>query len=263
MKTLWNSFLVAFAMYSKIPVPRADWEEKNMRYAMCFFPVIGLVIGVLEVLWFMVCRLLGFGSLLGPAAAVLIPILVTGGIHFDGYLDTSDAMSSWREREDRLRILKDSHTGAFAIISGICWFLLSFGAAGEFYDKNSSLHILWIYAMTFIISRSFSALSVVTFPSANPKGTAAAFGENARKKRVRNCMLLYLLILFALAVWLDPLTGILVIAASFAGFASYHHLCMKYFGGMTGDLAGFFVTVTELLMLLSIVAGVTAGRFLG
>lgn len=262
MKTLWNSFLVAFAMYSKIPMPKADWEEKNMRYAMCFFPVIGLVIGLLEFIWFYICRLLGFGRLMGPALAVLIPIFVTGGIHFDGYLDTSDAMSSWREREDRLRILKDSHTGAFAIIAGISWFLLSFGAAGEFFDKNTSFRILWIYCLTFIISRSFSALSVVTFPSANPKGTAAAFSENARKKRVRNCMYVYILVLFALVILLDPVTGIPVIAASLIGFAFYHHLCMKYFGGMTGDLAGFFVTVTELLMLLAVVAGVTLERFI-
>ncbi|MEE0954974.1 MAG: adenosylcobinamide-GDP ribazoletransferase [Eubacterium sp.] len=262
MKTLWNSFLVAFAMYSKIPMPRADWEEKNMRYSMCFFPVIGLVIGLLEGLWYFLCRLLGFGRLLGPAAAVLIPILVTGGIHFDGFLDTSDAMSSWREREDRLRILKDSHTGAFAIISGISWFLLDFGAAGEFYEKNVSIRILWIYALTFVISRSFSGLSVVTFKSANPKGTAAAFSENASKLRVRICMYLYLAVLFFLAVLLDPLTGILVIIASLIGFASYHHLCMKYFGGMTGDLAGFFVTVTELLMLLAVVAGITLNRFI-
>ena len=47
MKSLWNSFCIAFAMFSRIPVPRADWSGKNMRYMMCFFPWIGIPIGVL------------------------------------------------------------------------------------------------------------------------------------------------------------------------------------------------------------------------
>ena len=38
MKRIWNSFLIAFAMFSKIPVPRADWDKENMKYMICFFP---------------------------------------------------------------------------------------------------------------------------------------------------------------------------------------------------------------------------------
>ena len=48
MKMLWNNFKVAFAMYSKIPMPRADWSKENMKYTFCFFPFIGLVIGALS-----------------------------------------------------------------------------------------------------------------------------------------------------------------------------------------------------------------------
>ena len=43
-----QSLIIAFAMYSKIPMPWADWNDKNMRYAFCWFPVIGLVIGLVE-----------------------------------------------------------------------------------------------------------------------------------------------------------------------------------------------------------------------
>ena len=42
---IFNSLIIAIAMYSKIPMPQAEWNEKNMRYAMCFFPVVGVVIG--------------------------------------------------------------------------------------------------------------------------------------------------------------------------------------------------------------------------
>ena len=43
---LIQACLIAISMYSKIPVPRVEWKEKNMKYAMCFFPVIGVVIGI-------------------------------------------------------------------------------------------------------------------------------------------------------------------------------------------------------------------------
>ena len=48
MKSLINSFVVAFSMYSKIPMPRADWTKENMKYSMCFFPWVGLAVGALE-----------------------------------------------------------------------------------------------------------------------------------------------------------------------------------------------------------------------
>ena len=49
MKSLWNNFKVAFAMFSKIPMPRADWTKENMKYMFCFFPFIGTVIGGLTI----------------------------------------------------------------------------------------------------------------------------------------------------------------------------------------------------------------------
>lgn len=91
MRRIWNSFKIAFAMYSKIPMPRADWEKENMRYMMCFFPFVGIVIGALMVSWSFLSGKLGVGDSLRGVIYVLIPVLVTGGIHLDGLLDTADA----------------------------------------------------------------------------------------------------------------------------------------------------------------------------
>ena len=125
-RDLRDSLIVAFSMYSKIPMPRTDWTDHSMKYSMCFFPWIGWVIGILEALWLYLSFLAGLSVLFRAAVFTVLPVLVTGGIHLDGYLDTSDAMSSWREREKRLEILKDSHTGAFAIINAGIWFILFF-----------------------------------------------------------------------------------------------------------------------------------------
>ena len=129
---IFNSLIIAIAMYSKIPMPQAEWNEKNMRYAMCFFPVVGVVIGAAEfaagyaLLHWLHCK-----PLLFSVAMTLIPVLITGGIHLDGFADTVDAMSSYAERERRLEILKDPHTGAFAIIGLCCYFLANVGIWSE------------------------------------------------------------------------------------------------------------------------------------
>ncbi len=255
MKSLLESFIVAFSMYSKIPMPHIEWSEKSMKYSMCFFPWIGLAIGGLEYLWFLVCRSFGASDLLRSAIAVVLPLLVTGGIHFDGFLDTTDALSSWRTREERLRILKDSHVGAFAVIGSCVFFLIALGFASEV--SGSTVSCL---CLMFAISRSYSAISVVSFPSANPKGTAAAFGSHSRKKMVWRVMIVYLAVLYICLILIAPVTGICVIIGSVLSFLIYYYTCMHYFGGMTGDLAGFFVSVAELLMLILAVVGSGIGR---
>lgn len=122
MKKIGNSFIIAFAMYSKIPMPRTEWTKDNMKYAMCFFPVIGAVIGAVILLWNYIQGYAGFGNSFYTVVLMMIPVLITGGIHLDGLLDTSDALSSYKPMDQKLEILKDSHAGAFAIIVGICYF---------------------------------------------------------------------------------------------------------------------------------------------
>ena len=111
-----RSLCIAFSTYSRIPVPQVAWTDENRKYSMCFFPLIGAVIGLLLWGWLALCDVLGFGALLRGAVGALLPILVTGGIHMDGFMDTSDALASWQSPEKRLEILKDSHVGAFAVL---------------------------------------------------------------------------------------------------------------------------------------------------
>ena len=57
--TALQTIAVAFAMFSALPMPQFAWNEKNMRYALCAFPLIGVVIGALWCLWVpCLCRIL-------------------------------------------------------------------------------------------------------------------------------------------------------------------------------------------------------------
>ena len=122
---------------------------------------------------------------------ILIPVFITGGIHLDGFLDTQDALSSWQTKERRLEILKDSHAGAFAIISCTVYFLMYIGVY-----SCLSVRSMEVIAYSFMLSRTLSGLSVVTFPQARKKGMVADFSESASTRITRMVLGIYLIVLF-------------------------------------------------------------------
>ncbi|MDD3218530.1 MAG: adenosylcobinamide-GDP ribazoletransferase [Lachnospiraceae bacterium] len=251
MKKWINSFKISFSMYSKIPMPQSEWTKENMRYVMCFFPCIGVVIGALIQLWLLTAQKLplanGSQSLLSAIVLLLIPVLVTGGIHLDGFLDTQDAMSSYQERERRLEILKDPRAGAFAIISGIVYFLIYLGINSELIaiDGSEGSKIWWIISISFIMTRAFSGLAIVTFKLAKNTGLAAAFSDGAQKNVVKIWMIVYIVLAAAVCLWISPVYGAACVITALAVFWYYRHLSYKNFGGITGDLAGWYVQVCE------------------
>ena len=98
-----KALLMAFSMYSRLPVPDFVWEEEDRKKAMCFFPLIGVLAGAA---FFLVCLFmerLGAGPVFKGALLTAVPLLATGGIHMDGFLDTCDARASWGDREKKLR----------------------------------------------------------------------------------------------------------------------------------------------------------------
>lgn len=248
MKKMWNSFKIAFALYSRLPMPNIQWTEENMSYVMCFFPWIGCVIGALTwgVFWLEDWALnmkLGFSPLFYTILLVLIPFLVTGGIHMDGFLDTMDALSSYQSRERRLEILKDPHAGAFAIISGLMYMLMYIGI----YTSLSRESVLAI-ALSFMLSRTLSAISVLTFPQARSRGMVADVSKHTRRNRVLRVLKLYLLGCFVMLVFVGKIQGLAVCVAAGLIFVYYRRMSKEKFGGVTGDLAGYFLQLCELGM---------------
>ena len=139
-----------------------------------------------------------FGTYLGLSSAfytvilTLIPWFLTGGIHLDGLLDTADAMSSWQERERRLEILKDSNSGAFAVITCVVYFMFYYGVYSQI-----SARALAMIPFTFCLSRTLSGLAIVTFPKAKKTGSVSAMARGAKDRQVKATMCVYLLILLA------------------------------------------------------------------
>ena len=242
--TALQTIAVAFAMFSAIPTPQFDWNEKNMRYALCAFPLIGVVCGAL---WCAVGAL-PLPTLARAAGLCLVPVWVTGGIHLDGYADTCDALSSYGDTAKKLEILKDPHCGAFAVIRLCSYFAAYFALCG---CVQFTLRVGAIWTLALVGERALSGLAVAAFPLAKNTGLAHTFATAADRQRVRR-MLAALAAVLAAA--LAVLGGWALVLAAAVVFARYYRVATKQFGGVTGDLAGWFLQKCEIWMLAALAA---------
>ena len=241
---VFETIVVAFSMFSALPMPRVDWDQDNMRYSLCAFPLIGAVIGLVCLGWAAVCGALALPNLLRGAGLCLIPILVTGGIHLDGYADTWDALGSHADPERKQEILKDPRMGAFGGIHLCGYFVASFAlwASLPRYEGGAVLLVL-------CLSRSLSGLAVASFPLAGNTGLAHTFAAGADKKRVKLALVGLSLLLMALLCLGWGLMGAIMSLAALGTFLRYRRMSEREFGGLSGDLAGWFLQTAELWML--------------
>jgi adenosylcobinamide-GDP ribazoletransferase len=235
-----TSLIIAFSTYSKIPMPIVEWDEKSMKYSMCFFPFVGAVIGMVMItcVHFLKVDLIARAVLL-----TVLPIVISGGIHMDGFLDTIDAKSSYQPAEKKLEILKDPHMGAFAAIYGMVYLLVSFGFFTEMSTEN-----LPFVAGGYILSRIFSGLSVVTLKKAKKDGMLAATAD-ASQKNVKWILLAQLALWCAFMWRIDVKNTLICLVLAILCFFYYRHMAYRTFGGITGDLAGYFLQICELAIL--------------
>lgn len=248
MKTWITSFVAAFSTYSKIPMPRFMWDSSDMKYQLCFFPLVGACIGGVEWLWYLLSGYLHIGMPAFLLLAASIPLIVTGGFHLDGFMDTMDALHSYQTRERKLEILKDPHIGAFSVISLMGFFLLYSAFLSEVKGQKAFL----IVSMGFVLSRVLAGISILTFQKAKKEGMLQVAAHTAQKKVVLSFLIVELLLTMAAMLYISVGYGIAAILA--AGFVLLYYRWMSYrqFGGITGDLAGFFVTVSELFIAMAV-----------
>ena len=245
-----RSFVIAFSTYSRIPMPQVEWSEENRKYAMCFFPLIGAVVGLLLWGWLLLCDKLTIGPVLRGAVGAMLPILLTGGIHMDGFMDTGDALASWQPQERRLEILKDSRVGAFAVLGCAGYLLLHAAVLSE---ATAACGLLLL--CPFVISRALSAWALAAFKSARPQGMLDAFAQAAHRRLVTVSCVVYSVVCAAVWVWGGIWLALACLLAAALCVIYYRHMAYKHFGGVTGDLAGWFLQVTELALTAVIALG--------
>ena len=244
-----ESLVSAFLMYSRIPMPQVAWKEENRRYALGWFPVIGAVIGGLLMFWRMFCTHFACGQMLFAAVAVLLPVIITGGIHLDGFCDVTDARASYADREKRLSIMSDPHIGSFAVIR-VCLYLIQQTAL---FTQISNIQSTAVIACGYVISRSLSGFSAVTFRCAKKNGTLHNFVKPAHRYITVTMVCVFALTAVILMMTASISFALSALCSAVIVFLYYKHIAYKEFGGTTGDLCGWFLQICEIMMLAAVV----------
>lgn len=240
MKLFWNNLVAAFTMYSKIPMPNVELTEENTKYSLCFFPLVGAVIGAILCGWRIAYPYLCNGDFLPAVVFVIVPVIISGATHVDGFIGTVDAICSKKTVEGKLAILKDTHTGSFAIIMTLSYFLVALGVWSEM-----PIDAVPVLAVGFVLSRALSGLAVVAFPHAR---TSKLLGKKINKKLIGIVMGVYILVCAVLMCSMEPLYGSVCVCGAALALGYYYYSSKKHFGGITGAVAAYFVQVCELVM---------------
>ena len=241
--------IIAFGTYSKLPVPYFEWKEEDMEYSVCFFPFVGLFLGAVQWGWLWICNKLGIGSVAKAAAVIVLNILITGGIHIDGYMDTMDALHSYQPRDKKLQILKDAHIGAFAVIMLSVYILVYAGALTEINYIISPL-----FACTFVFSRILSGFSVVMYKKKKKEGMLYTFSKSANRNIVCTALVMEFLLMAAVMFYFYGIKAVVLVCSLLVVFLYYRYKSYKEFGGITGDLAGWFLCLCEMAGAVTCVA---------
>ena len=212
-----------------------------MRYTLCFFPWGGAVIGLCFLLWNRFAGVYGIPSTARAAVGAVLPLAISGGFHADGFMDTMDALHSYRDRERKLEILKDSHIGAFAAIMLALYYMIDIAAFSEIHTHKAVSAV----AAVFFLARCFSGIAVMTLQPAKKEGLLYTFASSAQKVMVKAALYFQTVLCVVLMLLVSGWYGAAAIGAVLLSFFYFKKKSYKELGGITGDTAGFFVTVCE------------------
>ncbi|WP_071396454.1 adenosylcobinamide-GDP ribazoletransferase [Bacillus tuaregi] len=254
MKTI-KGLIMAFQFFTSIPIPyEVPMDRVHIEKAIKTFPILGLLQGIF---YAFVLFLISEWTPLSPLAAAffvwLSMIVITGGLHLDGWMDASDAYFSYRDLSRRLEIMKDSRVGAFGVLSVIVLLSAKFLFI---YETAVQLSYSTYALIAFIpfLSKSVMGILLIRVKAAKEEGLGTLF-KNAASRYTLWIYPIYTLILVGVffGFWPKVLGGaflLILVAMMFVVFAA--RKTVKWFGGITGDVLGASVEGVEIALWMTL-----------
>lgn len=237
------SFLAALGFLTILPVGRRVLEQRSLAGTVAFFPLVGLVLGIILAVADYVLRLL-FPGILASALLLGLLVVLTGALHFEGFVDACDGLLGDKSRERRLEIMRQKQVGAYAVAGGVLLLLVKWAALASLAGSERP----WVLVLFPILSRWGMALVLGVFPYAREQGLGTAF-RGAGRIQVGIAGVIALV-----AAGLLGGAGILLFAVA-TGLCLLLGLGMsRILGGLTGDTYGAVNEVCEAAVLVVAVA---------
>ncbi|MCR1952346.1 MULTISPECIES: adenosylcobinamide-GDP ribazoletransferase [unclassified Clostridium] len=246
MIKLINAFIMALSMFTILPMPYKKWDDNGVKHMMKLYPLVGLVVGLIHYTVYKIVSIFNISTILTAAITMITPFIITGMLHLDGYMDVCDALLSRRDQKEKVRILKDPNTGAFAVISLAILFIIDFSAIYTLVDKKENIIGLIIIP---IISRSLMGLMLLKKESMKESSLGSYFKKGTGKIDIL-VLYLFLLITSLSFIYFIGAKGLIVSLAMIISAIISVNKSSKELGGMSGDSAGYGLVISELIGIL-------------
>ena len=235
----------AIRFLTALPLPgRSSGDPRQLAAAVSAFPAVGLLIGGTGMVAGMLAQWL-WGAPLHAVAVVLCWALVTFGLHLDGVADTCDALFSWRSRERKLEIMRDSRIGTMGAVGLVAVLLLKIGALISLGDG------WWLGALVAPAWGRWAAThGIFWFPTAREEGVGTSFQSLVRGRHYA----LGTLLVLGLTAGVGWLPGLLAGCAVIPAAHLAARRMTRSLGGLTGDTYGLLSELGETVALLFLVA---------
>lgn len=238
-----KSFLSAFYQLTRLPLPAINFDEKACGRATLFFPVVGLFLGALLAV---LAWAAGFLFPAGVKASLIVVgmVILTGGMHLDGFMDSIDGLFSGRPRERKLEIMRDSRVGAFGVIGVICLLLLKYNLLLELPDAV----LFKVLLVLPVLSRWGMTIAVIAFPYARPEGLGKSYAlQSSIRELIGSTIFSVIVAILVLGLQGFWLVALAALATWFLG-----KKVVKELGGLTGDIYGFINELLEMALLFAV-----------
>ena len=253
MRTILIGWALACQFFTILPIHKTlPMNRRTVTTMFAMLPLIGLVMGA--ILYGMISSLqlwTPLSPLFIAVIVVVMGIVMTGGLHMDGWLDMSDAFFSYGDRQKRQQVLDDPRTGAFGVISFVSLFAVKVVTIYEL--LHFSLLAIAVIAIPFYSRIAILLYFVSTAPS-KESGLGAYFKRETSKRMLMITAVSYLITATLLAVFLAEWSLFVMMLVLVVAVLLYRNWSRKHFGGMSGDLMGALCEGMEVLLWLSLLS---------
>lgn len=244
IKTLLNNIAFTMGTFSRIPMPQVAYKKANTKYTYLLLPFLGLLIGALYYIGIHLLQVRINKPILLAILLIVLNLVITGGIHFDGFLDSVDAFKSYQSKERKLVIIKDARIGAFALIHFTILIGLSV-CANYYLIKQNHLHYLLIIPC---LSRTILLLLIHKMSIKHDDMLAELLDPLFNQYYV---LAIAVALFIVLLISPDIITVVLILVALLYAFF-YQFSLRRHFDHLSGDLCGYYIVTCELLLTLTL-----------
>lgn len=220
-------------------------DEKSLPRSMSYFPVVGLILGLMLVAANNACIYLQLNALISNVLLVILLLVFTGGLHMDGLADTFDGLLCGKTDKDAiLDIMRDPHAGTMGILAIISAILLKISLLLSISAGIKPVSLI----LMCVLSRWSPVLSMSLFPYGRKNGKAGVFIKGVKPAILIISTMIAVFICYL--SWQVPGLSVFVVTAVFTCLFGMH--VTRRIGGITGDTLGASVEINEIMALFAV-----------